>query len=37
MRCKPDPLTGKCSTGFSMNVYEHCFPKKSCAKGFEKA
>ena len=35
MKCKPDPITGKCPKGFSMNVYEHCFPKIRCPKGFE--
>ena len=35
MKCKPDPITGKCPKGFSMNVYEHCFPKIPCPKGFE--
>jgi hypothetical protein len=35
MKCKPDPITGKCPTGFSMNVYEHCFPNIRCPKGFE--
>jgi len=35
MKCKPDPITGKCPKGFSMNVYEHCFPNVRCPKGFE--
>lgn len=35
MKCKPDPITGKCPKGFSMNVYEHCFPKIPCPNGFE--
>ena len=35
MKCKPDPITGKCPPGFSMNVYEHCFPNIPCPKGFE--
>ncbi|HEY7572329.1 MAG TPA: hypothetical protein VH796_13260 [Nitrososphaeraceae archaeon] len=35
MKCKPDPITGKCPKGFSMNVYEHCFPKMHCPEGFE--
>ena len=35
MKCKPDPITGKCPKGFSMNVYEHCFPQIPCPKGFE--
>lgn len=35
MKCKPDPITDKCPKGFSMNVYEHCFPNVRCPKGFE--
>jgi hypothetical protein len=35
MKCKPDPITGKCPKGFSMNVYKHCFPNVRCPKGFE--
>lgn len=35
VKCKPDPITGKCPPGFSMNVYEHCFPNIRCPKGFE--
>jgi len=35
MKCEPDPITGKCPKGFSMNVYEHCFPKMHCPEGFE--
>ena len=35
VKCKPDPITGKCPKGFSMNVYEHCFPNIRCPTGFE--
>ncbi len=35
MKCKPDPITGKCQSGFSMNVNQHCYPDKPCPNGFE--
>ena len=36
MKCKPDPITSNCPTGFSMNVNQHCYPNKPCPNGFER-
>ena len=36
MKCKPDPITGKCPPGFSMNVKQHCYPNRPCPNGFER-
>jgi hypothetical protein len=34
-KCRPDPTTGQCPSGFNMNGDMHCFPNMSCPKGFE--
>ena len=36
MKCKPDPITSNCPTGFSMNVNQQCYPNKPCPNGFER-
>jgi hypothetical protein len=36
MKCKPDPITGKCPQGFSMNVNQHCDPKTPGPMGYER-
>ena len=33
MKCRPDPITGKCTPGFSMNVNQHCYPGKPSPNG----
>jgi hypothetical protein len=33
-KCKPDPTTGKCSSGFSANDNGNCFPKGPCPTGY---
>jgi hypothetical protein len=35
-KCKPDQITGKCPSGFSMNENQHCFPDKPCPPRYEK-
>jgi hypothetical protein len=35
-KCKPDQITGKCPSGFSMNENQHCFPDKPCPQRYEK-
>ena len=34
--CVPDPKTGLCPPGFSMNADEHCFRTGKCPSGFER-
>jgi hypothetical protein len=34
--CVPDPKTGLCPPGFSMNEDEHCFRTGKCPSGFER-
>lgn len=33
-KCKPDPTTGKCPSGFSANDKGNCFPKGPCPTGY---
>jgi hypothetical protein len=33
-KCKPDPITGKCPSGFSANDKGNCFPKGPCPSGY---
>ena len=35
-KCKPDPTTGKCPSGFSANDKGNCFPKGPCPTGYTK-
>ena len=33
-KCKPDPTTSKCPSGFSANDKGNCFPKGPCPSGY---
>ncbi|HEY7080243.1 MAG TPA: hypothetical protein VH500_11110 [Nitrososphaeraceae archaeon] len=33
-KCKPDPTTSKCPSGFSANDKGNCFPKGPCPTGY---
>lgn len=35
-KCKPDPTTGKCPSGFSANDKWNCFTKGPCPTGYAK-
>jgi hypothetical protein len=36
-KCKPDPTTGKCPSGFSTNDKGNWFPKGPCPTGFTRS